>query len=403
MTQHDYNIGNASGATVRTDLNNLAGAIATHNSGGTAPTTTYAYMFWADTAAGLLKIRNGANTSWVTVGVLDSTNLALLALTGGSLTGAIELDAFADLASGGTTDIGAQTTNFVRVTGVTGITSFGTATAGVWRILRFAGALTITHNAVSLILPTAASITTAANDSLLAISLGSGSWFVAIYQRGDGTPLAGGAGGASALSLQTGTTHSPAVSDTGKTFSYTNAAGCAVSLPAVSDGINFRMINRATTSAAILTITASGRLFSGGGSFVKIQNEPGFSVVEVMCVSSVWETSTRKWKTDPKAVAAGNTTDVHSHGLGVNPTTMQLFYRCVNSQQGWQPGQEFAVDQMSYDLAGTAGSGGHYWCGVNSVNVNFTRVGVYDGVNPTTGNQATLTAGNFRTRVVVTF
>lgn len=86
MAQHDYNIANASGATVRADLNNVLSAIMSLNSGGTAPTTTAAYMPWADTATGLLKIRNAANSAWITVGTLASANLGLVVAptTGGT-------------------------------------------------------------------------------------------------------------------------------------------------------------------------------------------------------------------------------------------------------------------------------------------------------------------------------
>lgn len=88
-----------------------------------------------------------------------------------------------DVASATTTDLGAAAGRIVDVTGTTTITSFGTVAAGVWRIVRFTGALTLTHNATSLILPGSANITTAAGDCLIAVSLGSGNWFVASYQR----------------------------------------------------------------------------------------------------------------------------------------------------------------------------------------------------------------------------
>lgn len=71
MTQHDYNIANADGATVRADLNSLFQAIAEKNSGATAPTTTFPFMSWFDTANSLLKMRNAANTAWVTVASLS--------------------------------------------------------------------------------------------------------------------------------------------------------------------------------------------------------------------------------------------------------------------------------------------------------------------------------------------
>ena len=78
MAQHDYIIDNASGAAVRSDLNSALAAIVSLNSGATAPTTTYAYQPWADSTTGLLKLRNAANTSWITVGTLASANLGLV-------------------------------------------------------------------------------------------------------------------------------------------------------------------------------------------------------------------------------------------------------------------------------------------------------------------------------------
>jgi hypothetical protein len=79
MAQHDYVIANGTGAAVRSDLNNALAAIVSNNSGATEPTTTYAYMPWADTATGLYKIRNGANSAWITLYQLDGewTNIAL--------------------------------------------------------------------------------------------------------------------------------------------------------------------------------------------------------------------------------------------------------------------------------------------------------------------------------------
>lgn len=99
-----------------------------------------------------------------------------------------------DIASATTTDIGAATGNFVHITGTTTITGFGTVAAGARRLVVFDGALTLTHNATSLILPTGANITTAAGDTAVCISEGSGNWRVTSYQRKDGTPLAGSGG-----------------------------------------------------------------------------------------------------------------------------------------------------------------------------------------------------------------
>jgi len=96
----------------------------------------------------------------------------------------------ADIASATTIDLGAATGNFVDITGTTGISALGTADAGITRKVRFTGALLLTHGA-GLLLPTAANITTAANDTTEFVSLGSGNWKCLWYQRYDGSPLAG--------------------------------------------------------------------------------------------------------------------------------------------------------------------------------------------------------------------
>jgi hypothetical protein len=92
MAQHDYILANQSGAAFRSDLNNGLAAIVSQNSGAAQPSTTYAYQWWADTATGLLKIRNAANNAWITIGTLADANLGLLSLAGGTLTGALLAD-----------------------------------------------------------------------------------------------------------------------------------------------------------------------------------------------------------------------------------------------------------------------------------------------------------------------
>ena len=102
MAQHDYNIANQSGASFRSDLNNALSAIVSLNSGTTEPATMFAYEPWVDTSASpaLLKIRNGANSSWITIGDVTAANLGLLSLAGGTLTGNLTLNAQSDLRFG---------------------------------------------------------------------------------------------------------------------------------------------------------------------------------------------------------------------------------------------------------------------------------------------------------------
>jgi hypothetical protein len=97
VAQHDYIIANQSGAAFRSDLNSGLAAIVSQNSGATQPSTTYAYQWWADTATGLLKIRNAANNAWITVGTLADANLGLATLASPTFTGNVTINTQGDL------------------------------------------------------------------------------------------------------------------------------------------------------------------------------------------------------------------------------------------------------------------------------------------------------------------
>lgn len=130
MAQHDYIISNQSGAAFRGDLNNGLAAIVSQNSGATQPSTTYAYQWWADTTTGLLKIRNAANSAWITVGTLADANLGLLLAAGGTLTGAVLADDAGTAALPAIAFDGDTNTGIFRA----GADQFGIATNGVERV-----------------------------------------------------------------------------------------------------------------------------------------------------------------------------------------------------------------------------------------------------------------------------
>jgi len=76
VATHDYVIANGTGAAVRSDLNGALAAIVSQNSNASAPATTYPYMLWADTTAGIMKMRNGANSAFISLWELDGTFIA---------------------------------------------------------------------------------------------------------------------------------------------------------------------------------------------------------------------------------------------------------------------------------------------------------------------------------------
>lgn len=72
MSQHDMNIANGPGAAFRSDLNGALGAIASQNSGASAPSPTFPCQVWGDTGTMRIKKRNSTNTAWLDMGPLDS-------------------------------------------------------------------------------------------------------------------------------------------------------------------------------------------------------------------------------------------------------------------------------------------------------------------------------------------
>ena len=95
----DYDVANASGANVRTDLNLILDAIKTCNSGtqNTLGTTSPCQLF-ADTTNSKLKIRStsgdnaAASATFFEIGDLDTANLGLLPRSGGTMTGQLLID-----------------------------------------------------------------------------------------------------------------------------------------------------------------------------------------------------------------------------------------------------------------------------------------------------------------------
>jgi len=132
----------------------------------------------------------------VITGTIDFDGNALIFDTDGDFTaqannddqlditgGAINEAKGADIASATTTDIGASNGNFVDITGTTTITGLGTVQAGTRRIVQFDGALTLTYNATSLILPGNVNILVKAGDIAEFVSLGGGNWVCVNYQK----------------------------------------------------------------------------------------------------------------------------------------------------------------------------------------------------------------------------
>lgn len=72
MSQGDQNVANASGATVRADINAELQALASLSSGASAPGTTYPNQLWVDTTNSVVRRRDNANSAWMIVDTMDT-------------------------------------------------------------------------------------------------------------------------------------------------------------------------------------------------------------------------------------------------------------------------------------------------------------------------------------------
>lgn len=159
--------------------------LASSNAGAAVVFSAGTKNVWSDVPASVLAL------------ILSAVQTSRQVASGDGLTGGGDMSADRTLkinaapstiASATTTNLGSVTTINVVISGTTTITGFGTG-ASLFRVGTFSDALTLTHNATSLILPGAANITTVAGDRFVAVSDASGNWTVIDYVRASGKAL----------------------------------------------------------------------------------------------------------------------------------------------------------------------------------------------------------------------
>lgn len=94
----------------------------------------------------------------------------------------------ADVASATTLTLG-DDGNYFDITGTTTVTSIATKGVGTRVLLQFDAALTLTHSAADLVLPTGANITTAAGDHFEFVEYATGDWRCTGYSLANGRAL----------------------------------------------------------------------------------------------------------------------------------------------------------------------------------------------------------------------
>ncbi len=200
------------------------------------------------------------------------------------------------IASAATADLSTVNQSRVAITGTTTITSLG-AGANLVRFVRFAGALLLTYNATSLILPGAANITTAAGDMALFASDPSGNWRCLFYLCASGKsvvlPASADITDSTALGRALIISARAAISDANYSVAagisvaaYTSiTAARAVTLPAASSyaaGQQLLVVDESGSCSATKTITLNraGSDTINGATSAAISTPYGFIAIE---------------------------------------------------------------------------------------------------------------------------
>lgn len=228
----EIQIQNQAGLPFRQKMNLMLSALNTTFSGADAPTTTEAGMFWLDTSTTpyTLRRRDDSNSTWEVAPIVEGVTVASTAKTtpadadlfpltdsaagnvlkkvtwadfkatlktyfdtlyattsGFTMSGLLKFAAGASKASAATVNLLTATGNTVHITGTTGISAWTMAAGQVMDVI-FDGVLTLTHDATTNNLPSAANITTATGDRARYFYDGTTVYCLS-YARADGTAL----------------------------------------------------------------------------------------------------------------------------------------------------------------------------------------------------------------------
>lgn len=315
------------------------------------------------------------------------------------------------IASATTTDLGTKTQSYLAVSGTTTVTAFGTPTNKVEYTLKFDGALILTHNATSLILPGAANVTTIAGEVAQFRHEGSGNWRCvscpARWLYGDGTSgqilVSGGAGVLPAWSSQVGgyaaktAGHTIISTDNSDTIDFTTAGVTATLTAAATLGSGFQVTILNTASSGDVTIDPNSTETLDGLTTRLLR--PGDRVT-IVCDGSNWKTKSGVYSYDSGAqtITAGGSLTL-AHGLGMQPELQD--FRCelinVTAQHGFTTGQYCPTPLGGF----TNGASNQWSFQPDATNLNL-RYGSSSAINipvRSTGTLDNITPANWTLRV----
>lgn len=307
----------------------------------------------------------------------------------GTTSGAGGFGAMTDVASASTTNVGAISSTFANITGTNTITSFGSS-ASINKpiyLVRFAGALQLTHSA-SLQLIGGINTTTTAGDYSLWQYLGSGSWRLVQYIR---LSLLSFSGVTISPTTLTANTDNWAPTDLATASVIRASTNASLNLTGLAGGIanrNIRLLNVGSNPLVLThdaTSTAANRFLCPNGASFTLAANTG---VDLMydATSSRWRVVDafaqvqNTYTTTAITIAAG-TGAAQAHGLGSVPRFFRGYLECITADLGYAVG-----DRVPYDSTNNRSAAGVM---LVSTYANATNVGVKFG---STGGISVVTA-----------
>ena len=288
-----------------------------------------------------------------------------------------------DIPSGATTNLAAATGIYVNVTGTTTITSLGTATAGVERVVTFTGILTLTYNATSLILPGLANLTTAVGDTATFRSLGGGNWRCVDYLRANGS-VPGSTINGTTIILKQSTAPTPTAEGD---IQWDTDDDVIV----IGDGAAqkvFAALPAGTTAGDIFYAT-SGKALARLGKGTALQQLR----MNVGATAPEWSAGsifTKSFESTQQTINNGGSLTL-AHGLGVQPKLYQPYLQCTTAEFGYSIGDEILLNPGG----GTANKGIAIWPDATNLNVRFGS-SQPDIINKSNGSGGTITTANWK-------
>lgn len=292
----------------------------------------------------------------------------------------------ADVASATAANLGSNTDgDYFHITGTTGLaaSNFGTVAAGIERTIVFDGALLLTHNATSFILPGGANITTAAGDVAVFRSEASGNWKCTSYVKASGAPVG------SYQPLDATLTALASALTAANKIPYATATDTLGELTRSTDGtLAGNSDTNMPTEKAVKTYSDTKNIAT--------QVTPGTSGNVLTSNGSAWTSAalpasgafTKEYASTAQTITLGGLLTL-AHGLSSAPKLVYVQLKCTDAggDAGWAQND---IIECGVSFQQQNSGGGHsIYCDATNINIRMSS-GAYQAHNKSTGAPSNL-------------